>query len=162
MDSTVAEQSKTEAQERLLILRQLLKDKVAGTQEEICSALRAKSFDITQSTVSRDLRRIGAVKTINASGDFIYRLPEDHRVFTPISGSLSELVTDIQSNEVMIVVHTKPGSASLLATHIDNAKKSLGILGTLAGDDAIFIIPASIKKISTVIKKTQELLDPET
>lgn len=149
--------SKNETQERLKTLRQLIRMGEASTQEELCLALRKKDYDVTQSTVSRDLRRIGAIKTTNAEGEIIYRLPEDHRALVPqVNHDISALMMEIQSNENIIVVHTSPGSASLVATHLDRIRKSLGILGTISGDDAIFIVPESVKKIPNVIKKIKQ------
>jgi transcriptional regulator of arginine metabolism len=143
--------------ERARVLKQLIREGTASTQEELCLALRAKKFDVTQSTVSRDLRRIGAIKTTNAENEIVYRLPEDHRLLAPkVQQDLEGLLVDIQNNESMIVIHTAPGSASLVAMHIDRLRKSLGILGTIAGDDAIFVVPESEKKITNVIQKLKE------
>ncbi|MES3038870.1 MAG: ArgR family transcriptional regulator [Bdellovibrionota bacterium] len=155
--STQAE-ARTDTKERLMVLRQLIREGTASTQEELCEALRDKDFDVTQSTVSRDLRRIGAIKTTNSEGEIIYRLPEHHQLLPPrvVSHSLDGLLTEVQANESMIVLHTTPGSASLVARHLDSIRLSLGIIGTLAGDDCIFIVPASVKKISSVIKKVKE------
>lgn len=150
-------ESKNETQDRLTVLRELIREGEASTQEELCEALRRKKFDVTQSTVSRDLRRIGAVKTTNAEEEIVYVLPEDHqslrpRVTTPLDG----LLTQIDSNETMIVLHTTPGSASLVARHLDSLKESLGILGTIAGDDTIFVVPESARKIPGAIKKIKD------
>ncbi len=155
--STPAESkdSKTDTQERLAVLKSLIREGEASTQEELCEALRKKKFDVTQSTVSRDLRRIGAMKTTNAEGEVVYVLPDDvirSRVQTPLDGLLTEIV----ANESMIVIHTTPGSASLVARHLDNLRSSLLILGTLAGDDTIFVVPESVKKISSTVKKIKD------
>lgn len=144
---------KNETQERLMVLRELIREGEASTQEELCQALRQKNFDVTQSTVSRDLRRIGAVKTINAEEEVIYVLPEDHQLIQRVTHSLEGLLTDIQANESMIVLHTTPGSASLVARHLDGLRASIDILGTIAGDDTIFVVPESARKLPTVIKK---------
>jgi transcriptional regulator of arginine metabolism len=149
--------SKSETQARLRVLRDLIREGEASTQEELCDALKKKDFDVTQSTVSRDLRRIGAVKTVNAEDEIVYILPEDHRALPQkVSHTLDGLLTEIQGNETMIVVHTTPGSASLVARHLDSLRSSIGILGTIAGDDTIFIVPESTKKVSSVIRKIKE------
>ncbi len=143
-----------DTQERLLALRQLIREGEASTQEEICSALKRKKFDVTQSTVSRDLRRIGAVKTTNAEGEIIYRLPEQHLAqLTRANHDVSQLVVDIRSNESVVVIHTTPGSASLIAADLDRMRVTLGILGTLSGDDTIFVAPISTKQILKVEQK---------
>ncbi len=140
-----------DTQERLLVLRQLIREGEASTQEELCNALKRKKFEVNQSTVSRDLRRIGAVKATNSEGEIIYLLPEQHLAQIPRANTdMSQLVIKIQANESMIVIHTAPGSASLIAAVLDRMRLSLGILGTLSGDDTIFVAPLSVKQISKV------------
>ena len=149
--------SKSETPDRLQVLRQLIRQGEASTQEELCSALKQKKFEVTQSTVSRDLRRIGAIKATNTEGEIIYHLPEDHLPMIPrASHDVSSLVVDIESNENMIVMHTAPGSASLVAAAMDGQRKILGILGTLSGDDTVFIAPTSIKKINSIVQKIRD------
>ena len=155
IESKESKELRTDTQERLGVLRQLIREGEASTQDELCDALRKKKFDVTQSTVSRDLRRIGAVKTTNSEDEVVYVLPNDvirSRVNTPLDG----LLTEILANESMIVVHTTPGSASLVARHLDNLRIGLGILGTLAGDDTIFVVPESVRKISSTVKKIRD------
>lgn len=143
-----------ETQERLQVLRQLIREGEASTQEDLCSALKRKKYDVTQSTVSRDLRRIGAVKATNIEGEIIYLLPEQHMAQMPRPNhDVSRLVVEIQSNESMIVLHTTPGSASLIASDLDRMRTTLGILGTLSGDDTVFVAPVSTKQISKVEQK---------
>jgi transcriptional regulator of arginine metabolism len=155
----MAEPTRNETQERQLVLRQLIREGEASTQEDLCASLRKKDFDVTQSTVSRDLRRIGAIKVTNADGEIVYRLPEDHVTTTRIlNNDLGGLLIEIQSNESMIVLHTTPGSASLVARSLDAVRSQIGILGTIAGDDAIFVVPATTKKIGSVIKKIKDEL----
>ncbi len=154
---TPARSSSNDTQERLAVLRLLIREGEASTQEELCDALRRKKFDVTQSTVSRDLRRIGAIKTTNAQSEVVYVMPEDHLgARTRVSTSLDGLLTEILANENTIVLHTTPGSASLVARHLDSMRSDLGVLGTIAGDDTIFVIPESARKISSVIKKIKD------
>lgn len=149
--------SQNETQERAAVLREIIRSGDAYTQEELCDALRKRDYDVTQSTVSRDLRRIGAVKATNTEGEITYHLPDELQVLTPrLNHDLTGLVTEIQSNESMIVLHTTPGSASLVARHIDGMRASWSILGTIAGDDAIFVVPGSVKKIPAIMKMIKE------
>lgn len=143
--------------DRHTVLRQLILEKEARTQEELCEALRQKKFDVTQSTVSRDLRRIGAIKSSSPDGQIIYHLPEEIAPqIRKVSHDVSALIVEIEANENMIVMHTAPGSASLVAAAIDSQRKALGILGTLSGDDTVFVAPASIKKINSILKNIKE------
>ncbi|MEQ1722816.1 MAG: arginine repressor [Pseudobdellovibrio sp.] len=146
---------KNDSQARVNTLRDLIREGVACTQDELCKALKHKKYSVTQSTVSRDLRRIGAIKATNKEGKIIYKLPDELQTALPltVSHTLGGLLIDIQANESMIVVHTAPGSASLVARHLDSSRAELGIMGTIAGDDAIFIAPISAKKIPAIIKK---------
>ncbi len=149
---------KNDSQARLEVLQQLLREGSASTQDELCKALKQKKFHVTQSTISRDLRRIGAMKTLNSDGETVYVLPgtSASTLPPPVSHSLGHLLLDIQANESMIVLHTSPGSASLVARHLDSMRSYLGTLGTIAGDDTIFIAPASTKQIPALIKKIKE------
>jgi transcriptional regulator of arginine metabolism len=133
--------SNTDPRERQISLRRLLAAGQNSTQEELADELRRQGFDITQSTISRDLRKIGAIKTVDPSGKTIYKLSSERPLQAPLgSSSLKHLLIDIQHNGSMIVIHTAAGSASLIAAHFDRIKIG-GILGTIAGDDTVFVAP---------------------
>jgi transcriptional regulator of arginine metabolism len=143
--------------ERLSTLRTLIREGEPSTQEELCSALRKKGFDFTQSTVSRDLRRLGAVKATNADGEIIYVLPEDHQNLRPrLPVPLDGLVRDIEANETLIVLHVVGGAASLVALHIDTIREEIGIMGTVSGEDTIVVVPKTVKKIASVVNNLKE------
>lgn len=128
----------------------LLKEESFGSQSEIVEALKQEGFDnINQSKVSRMLTKFGAVRTRNAKMDMVYCLPAELGVPTA-SSSLRELVLDIGYNNAVVVIHTGPGAAQLIARLLDSLGKSEGILGVVAGDDTIFITP-------TLSISTQEL-----
>ncbi|MDF1684094.1 MAG: ArgR family transcriptional regulator [Legionellaceae bacterium] len=114
------------------------------TQEAIVTALESKGHNVNQSKISRLLRKINAIKTKNDQGAMVYCLPHDAEA-PPIQSSLAELVIDTVANETMIVIKTSPGAASLIARVID--QKKCQILGTIAGDDTIFVAPESIQSI---------------
>lgn len=146
--------------ERLKVLTELLESGALSTQDELVTELKRRDFHITQSTISRDLRRVGAVKTQDSSGRTIYRLNDD-LLATPVpTSNLEGLVLDLAHNGALIVIHTSPGSASLIARHLD-AMKSEGILGTIAGDDTVFVAPESIRDIEAVVVKLQSLFQTD-
>lgn len=142
----------TLARARLEALKKLLLEGSGGTQEELVEALLRKKFSVTQSTISRDLRRLGAIKVNTPEGKTVYRLSQE-QLSLPISNSngLRDLLVSIDHNDAMIVIHTSPGSASLVARHLDMMKQTLGLLGTIAGDDTIFVAPAKSKKIQSTV-----------
>ena len=147
----------TSAKSRIAALKKLLEAGLATTQEEICDELNKMNFDITQSTVSRDLRRLGAARLANTNGETIYKLPNQLNsvsVTDSVSSGLLGLIKDIKHNGYIIVIHTTPGSASLIAKHIDDVQPN-GILGTIAGDDTIFVIPSAKDQAEKTIKAIQ-------
>lgn len=129
-----------------------------STQEELVEELRNQKYEVTQSTISRDLRRLGAMKVIDSSGRTVYRMSEETSSGPSVSQrSLKGHLVDINHNGSMIVLHTTVGSASLIARHLD-AMKLDGVLGTLAGDDTIFVAPTQAKNIEKVLKALTEEL----
>ena len=137
--------------------KDLLKQEQFGSQGEIVDALKAQGFDnISQSKVSRMLSKFGAVRTRNARQEMVYCLPAELGVPTAKS-PLKQLVLDIEHNDVMIIIRTSPGAAQLIARLLDSVSKSDGVLGTIAGDDTIFIAPTDVKLIPETIVKLEEL-----
>lgn len=141
--------------QRLNALRRLLEEGEASTQEDLVRELKSQKFAVTQSTISRDLSRLNAVKTRDSSGRIVYRLPDDIVALPPPVTDMKGLLVDIHHNESLIVIRTTPGSASLLARLLDTSRPE-GILGTIAGDDTIFVAPSSERKISQTIAKIRE------
>jgi transcriptional regulator of arginine metabolism len=131
----------------------LLKQEQFGSQGDIVDALKNLGFDnISQSKVSRMLSKFGAVRTRNARQEMVYCLPAELGVPTAKS-PLKQLVLDIEHNDVMIILHTSPGAAQLIARLLDSLGKSDGVLGTIAGDDTIFIAPTNVKEIESTVDK---------
>lgn len=131
-------------------LRSILAKKGAGTQAELRDELEKVGLEVTQSTVSRVLRKLGAVKSFAENGATSYQLPLLNPLVTAtVDSSLADLILDIKANENMIVIHTSPGSASLIARHLDRLSLK-EVLGTLAGDDTVFVAPSSIRNVATV------------
>ncbi|MBV7316997.1 transcriptional regulator ArgR [Shewanella sp. NIFS-20-20] len=137
----------------------VLKEERFGSQSEIVQALQSAGFtNINQSKVSRMLSKFGAVRTRNAKQEMVYCLPAELGV--PTAGSpLKNLVLDVDHNQAMIVVRTSPGAAQLIARLLDSMGKPEGILGTIAGDDTIFISPANIKHIDDTLETVRSLFN---
>ncbi len=137
----------------------ILKEERFGSQSEIVIALQAEGYEnINQSKVSRMLSKFGAVRTRNAKQQMVYCLPAEFGV--PTAGSpLKNLVLDVDHNQSMIVVRTSPGAAQLIARLLDSIGKPEGILGTIAGDDTIFICPANIDRILVTVETVKSLFN---
>ena len=141
-----------DANARLNVLRELLRDGELSTQEDLREKLEKRGFAVNQSTVSRDLKKLAAARTTDAEGRTVYRLSQELEP-TPVAVTLGELTRSFAHNGSMIVIHTAVGSASLIARHLDRLRPG-GILGTIAGDDTVFVAPArtGVREISATIK----------
>ncbi|WP_032092244.1 transcriptional regulator ArgR [Necropsobacter rosorum] len=137
----------------------LLAQERFGSQSEIVTALQQQGFNnINQSKISRMLNKFGAVRTRNTRMEMVYCLPNELSV-PNTSSPLKNLVLDIDSNTSLIVVKTSPGAAQLIARLLDSVGKAEGILGTIAGDDTIFITPTSGTEIKRLISNIQQLFE---
>ncbi len=137
----------------------LLKEEKFGSQSEIVIALQDQGFEnINQSKVSRMLSKFGAVRTRNTKMEMVYQLPNELGVPTT-SSPLKNLVVDIDHNDLLIVVKTSPGAAQLIARLLDSIGKSEGILGTIAGDDTIFITPTRGTDIDDLMQTVRTLFE---
>ncbi|MCK3657423.1 arginine repressor [Pasteurellaceae bacterium Pebbles2] len=139
--------------------KDLLAQERFGSQSEIVSALQKLGFSsINQSKVSRMLTKFGAVRTRNTRMEMVYCLPNELSV-PNTSSPLKNLVLDIDYNDLLIVIKTSPGAAQLIARLLDSVGKADGILGTIAGDDTIFITPTRDTSIQQLIGNIQQLFE---
>lgn len=152
--------TKQAKQEALIqAFKALLRTENFGSQGEIVDALKNEGFDnISQSKVSRMLSKYGAVRTRNARQEMVYTLPPELGIPTTKS-PLRQLVIDIEHNDVMVIIRTSPGAAQLIARMLDSVGKADGVLGTIAGDDTIFIAPVSVKHIDDTLQKVISLFE---
>jgi transcriptional regulator of arginine metabolism len=153
--------TKKPSQSLIEALHSLLLQGTTGTQEEIKSSLTAQGFEVNQSKISRLLRKVGAVKTNNERGEIVYSLPREPAP-PPTTSPLKNLITNVAHNENCIVISTLPGAASLIARLLDHNLQKLGIIGTLAGDDTILVIPQECKKIAWMVKELKSFLSSMT
>ncbi|NVB36572.1 arginine repressor [Pseudenhygromyxa sp. WMMC2535] len=138
--------------ERRNILRQLLLSGVAGsTQDQLVEALSARGIQTTQSTVSRDLKRLGAQRQARENGTTVYRLEPTTRSDFP-----AEMVLSVEHNETMIVIRTHVGRAPAVGAELDDMGHP-DVLGTIAGDDAVLVIPRSTSRVGALASELLEL-----
>ena len=130
---------------RLEALRMIISSQEMGSQEELLQALKQEGYVVTQATLSRDLKQLKVAKAATMRGNYVYVLPNDtmyKRVSTP--HSVREMMQvpgflSINFSGNMGVIKTRPGYASSIAYNIDNNHIE-EIIGTIAGDDTIFIV----------------------
>jgi transcriptional regulator of arginine metabolism len=126
-----------------------------ATQDELLAALRRAGFRATQATLSRDLARLGARRASRPEGGTFYELSDD----APGDGldALRGLVASVAANGSLVVVRTHPGSAPAVARAIDLMRLA-DVLGTIAGDDTIFVAPARERRAQPLAALLAELL----
>ena len=129
---------------RLEALKMLISSMELSSQEEVLKVLEKEGFKLTQATLSRDLKQLKVAKAASMNGKYVYVLPNEtmyRRVTTPRkatemmqrSGYIS-----VNISGQLAIVKTRPGYASALVYDIDNSDSPY-ILGSIAGDDTIFI-----------------------
>ncbi len=101
-----------------------------SSQEHLLKMLGTLGFEVTQATLSRDLKELHVVKTTGGGGEYKYAIVYEITVFQIDS-------FDISGN--LLVLHTDPGMAQAVAFRVD-ALKMAGILGTVAGDDTLLVV----------------------
>ena len=134
-----------EKNNRLEALRLIISSQQLGSQEELLNSLMREGYQLTQATLSRDLKQLKVAKASTLSGNYIYVLPNEtmyKRVST--ASSLREMMQvpgfiSINFSGNMGVIKTRPGYASAIAWNIDRSDIPQ-IMGTIAGDDTIFIV----------------------
>lgn len=130
---------------RLQAIKEIISTVRVGGQDELLKILQDKGFDLTQATLSRDLKQLQVVKIAAIDGGYTYVLPERagvqvmQRKHHGAFGGVSAGFVSIEFSGQLAVIKTRPGYAGGLAYDIDNhAPKE--VLGTIAGDDTILLI----------------------
>lgn len=129
----------TSADRRRDAVARILRSRRIGTQEELLAALASAGYRATQATLSRDLARLGARRVSRPQGGTRYELAAG--AASDGAGALAGLVAEITANASVVVIRTHPGSAPAVARAIDLAALR-EVLGTIAGDDTIFVAPS--------------------
>lgn len=118
--------------ERHRIIQEALIAGLIHSQQDVVRILKRANIKVTQATASRDLEELGAVRGKAANGQSLYLLPDAPRIVS------EGLTLNVDEAERIVVLKTSPGAAQLIAGRIDRA--GLGsVVGTIAGDDTIFV-----------------------
>lgn len=127
--------------QRHIKIRELINENEIETQDELVDELKALDYNVTQATVSRDIKELHLVKVPTLSGRYKYSLPADLK-FNPYE-KLKRLIVDafvsIDHAGHFIVLKTLPGNANAIGVLIDNLEWE-EIMGTICGDDTCLLI----------------------
>lgn len=120
---------------------ELIKEYDIDTQDELLKYLKDSGFDVTQATVSRDIKELRLVKTLSGSGKYKYSTGNDSSSDLSVKfySLFSDSVVSVEAAENMVVVKTLSGMAQAVCAAMD-AIMWQGFVGTLAGEDTIFIV----------------------
>ena len=140
-------------------IREIVEQNIIETQEELAEALNRQGIKVTQATVSRDIKELMLLKVPKGDGQYRYAFPAEAQVNfsqSRMARNFQDSVINIDSSQNIIVLRTIPGAAQSVASTIDYLKWP-EILGTVAGDDTIFVLIKSAEAMQAVIGKFQAL-----
>lgn len=142
-------------------IREIVSNQVIETQEELVNALRESGMNVTQATVSRDMKELMLIKIPAEEGKYRYSLPADMQKQQPIHKLKRALVdhfTHIDFTDNLVVLKCMPGTAHTIGGLIDNMEWS-EVMGTICGDDTILIICRTKKQSVDVVERLLEQLN---
>ena len=153
---------RNKAAHRRLLLRRLIERREIPSQEAILRMLADRGHAVSQTTVSRDLAAIGAVRESLEDGNVLYRLAVPPIKANELGDRLRQFAHEISSSANIVVVHTPPGSAHAVAVALDDARDR-GRLpearGTVAGDDTLCIVTSSATAGGRLSRKLESMLE---
>lgn len=147
---------KSERQEAII---SMIENNSVETQEELAARLRDMGYKVTQATVSRDIKELKLLKVPAQDGGYKYAVPEKQDV--SVNDRLIRMLTDslvsVKYAGHMIVAKTLSGSANIAAEALDNMDWP-EILGTIAGDNTIFIVVDSQDDVTKIVERIGKLI----
>ena len=150
-------QPKTKRQRAILAL---IAARPVRSQEELAALLERQGYDVTQATISRDIRELGLMKVPlkgGAGNQFKYVEPAIGPMFSSrLHRIVAELVGGIRGSVNQIVLRTPPGSAMMVASAIDGADWP-EVLGTLGGDDTVLVVLDDPEKLAVVMQRFEDM-----
>jgi len=142
-------------QERHRAIKLIIVSKEVRTQEELAAELHKRGVRVTQATLSRDLAELG-VSRLHTENGLKYVIAQNGSQAAMRNLAGFEILR-VESNDTMVVIKTLAGHAHAVGAYLDGVDNK-DILGTIAGDDTILVIPSAQSKTKTVQKYIQQLL----
>lgn len=139
MDKSQPKKTMNQKTQRLSIIRKIIRSEYISSQEELIARLVECGVQVTQSTLSRDLKFMHVAKVPHKEKGYIYVLPNSSRGEIVVSTNISDNITDIAFSGNLCVITTKPGYASAISVPIDSRGIS-DVIGTIAGDNTILLV----------------------
>lgn len=141
-------------------IKDIVQSRSIETQEELAAALQEEGIDVTQATVSRDIKELMLIKIPTGDGHYRYALSPNENVLLSqarITRLFQDSIIKVDYAMNQIVLHTLPGSAQSIAYAVDHANWN-EVIGTLGGDDTILIICYSAENVQSVLKRISDMM----
>lgn len=148
---------------RLQLIGSLIGDRAVGRQSELREILAEHGYEVSRSTLSRDLERLGAHRVRTAGGALAYVLPTEPPPATSersFRARFASSVVAVRRSGFVLLLLTPPGEAQLVGRLLDRAALP-GLLGTVAGDDTVIAISADAKAARRLHDRLDGLLRPD-
>ena len=146
--------------QRQATIRSIIDSRPIENQEDLRKQLRQRGWDVTQSTLSRDLREMRVARSPFQGGGSRYAITtEDSDARPPLEALLPPLYTAIDGVGELVVLHTLPGGAQPIGVALD-AEEWPEVMGTIAGDDTVLIVCRSSAAMEKVIKRLKSVAGP--
>ncbi|MFN2460123.1 MAG: arginine repressor [Candidatus Velthaea sp.] len=156
-DGTLLNAPKTKRQRAIL---SLIAARPVRSQDELAFLLEQQGYDVTQATISRDIKELGLMKAPlkgTTGGQFKYVEPSVGPMFASrLHRIVAELVTSVRGSVNQIVLRTPPGSAMMLASAVDSAGWA-EVIGTLGGDDTVLVICEKPEQMPMVVQRFEDM-----
>ncbi len=143
---------------RHLKILEIISDRPVETQEELANALVSSGFNVTQATVSRDIKELGLIK-INDGGRqrYVREGGKEKHYLSNIANIYRNAVLSITSAQNLVIIKTVPGGASTVGMNIDRLEEP-EILGCVAGDDTLLAVTRTSETAEEIAEKLREML----
>ena len=139
-----------------LILR-VISDERIENQDRLRAALARHGVDVTQATLSRDLRELGLVKLSDPAGGGFYARPEESAPRPPLEKLLPALLLSVDGVGPLLVLKTAAGAAGAVTAALDQAGWE-DVIGTIAGDDTILVVTRSERARMGVAERLKAII----
>lgn len=133
---------------------ELISKSEVETQEELAEGLKALGIDVTQATISRDIKELRLVKVMSKSGKYKYATigQSQEGITDRLNKIFENSIVSIDNAMNIIVIKTIPGAAQICASAIDYMGVD-EVVGTLAGDDNVFVAIRSLEAVDYVLQE---------
>ncbi|NLO86215.1 MAG: arginine repressor [Clostridiales bacterium] len=144
---------------RQIAILEIINDQSVETQEDLADRLKAHGFQVTQATVSRDIKELRLVKVLSPDGAYRYATADktENGINDRLIRMFSDTVVSMTSAYNQIIIKTISASANIAAETIDSLQWP-EILGTIAGDNTILMIVRSVDDVKPIMERLNALL----